>query len=116
VKEPRECRDYLADILQGVQQVSGFIKGMDFQHFSEDQKTVYAVIYAIEIVGEAARAISPELRKKYSQIPWRDMAGMRDKLIHDYHQVNLRVVWQTATEDLPSVAPKIRKMLDELGG
>ena len=116
MKEPRECRDYLADILQRAEEISRFIEGMDFERFSEDQKTIYAVVCAIEIIGEAARRVPIEIRKKYSHIPWRGMTGMRDKLVHDYHHVNLQLVWQTATESVPAIVPQIRQMLDELGG
>ena len=77
MKEPRECRDYLADILRCAEEIKRFIEGMDFERFSGDQKTIYAVTCAIEIIGEAARCVPPGTRKKYPQIPWRDMAGMR---------------------------------------
>jgi uncharacterized protein with HEPN domain len=116
VKTPKECRDYLTDILAAADEVSRFVAGVDFDQFCADRKTVYAVIHAIEIMGEAVRSIPPDIRKQYPNIPWRDMAGMRDRLIHGYRDINLKIVWNTVTEDLPAIVPKLREMLDELGG
>lgn len=75
--------------------------GMTFEQFSQDDKTAYAVVRALEIIGEATKKIPDAVRDQYPQIPWREMAGMRDKLIHDYFGVNLGVVWKTVQEDLP---------------
>ncbi len=76
---------------------------MTYEQFSADEKTAYAVIRAIEIIGEAAKNIPEQVR--------REMAGMRDKLIHDYFGVNLAVVWKTASERLPELEPMLRDML-----
>jgi len=84
---------------------------MNFEQFSRDDKTAFAVIRALEIVGEATKNIPDRLRAGYPKIPWREMAGIRDKLIHDYFGVNLKVVWKTVIEDLPPLAPKISQIL-----
>lgn len=72
------------------------------------------MIRALEVIGEAAKKIPTEIKKKYPQIPWKKMAGMRDKLIHEYFGVNIKVVWKTIKKDVPELKPKIEKMLKEI--
>ena len=69
------------------------------------------MIRALEIVGEVAKKIPVETREKYPELPWRELAGMRDKLIHDYIGVNLEVVWKTVLEDLPGLEKQIRNAI-----
>jgi uncharacterized protein with HEPN domain len=93
--------DSLRDMLENAKRAIQFTEGMKFEDFSKDDKTVYAVIRAVEIIGEAARNVPEKVRAKYARIPWRDVAGMRDKLIHQYFGINMQVVWQTIHDDLP---------------
>ena len=72
------------------------------------------MVRALEIVGEATKKIPQEVRDRYPQIPWRSMAGIRDKLIHDYMNVSLEVVWNTLTKDLPALLPMIEHVIDEM--
>lgn len=110
----KECRDYIQDILDCINDAASFISGMTFDSFITDRKTINAVIRSIEVIGEAAKNVPETLRKKYPAIPWKKMAGMRDKLIHEYSGVDLEMVWKTATEDLPSIKPIISKVLGDL--
>jgi uncharacterized protein with HEPN domain len=89
-----------------------FINGMELLAFTQDDKTVFAVIRCLEIIGEAARKIPLNIRRRFADIPWQSLAGMRDKLIHDYSGVSLEVVWQTVTEDVPAVRPKLIAMME----
>jgi uncharacterized protein with HEPN domain len=84
---------------------------MTFDAFVQDVKTQFAVIRALEIVGEATKRLPESIRIREPSIPWRAMAGMRDKLTHQYFGVNLEVVWKTATEDIPSLEPAVRRLL-----
>jgi uncharacterized protein with HEPN domain len=86
---------------------------MSYEAFVVDDKTVFAVVRALEIVGEATKRIPQSIRDRYPEVPWRSMACIRDKLIHDYVSVNLEVVWKTVTEDLPALLPMIQRILDE---
>jgi len=103
--------DYIRDMLESAEKATQFVAGMDFEQFAKDEKTVYAVIRAIEVIGEAARKIPKELRTKYADIPWREIAGTRDKLIHEYFGVNQSVVWRTVQEDLPLLVKQLRNVI-----
>jgi uncharacterized protein with HEPN domain len=115
MRPAREYRDFLDDILQAIRKAGVFVDGMDFATFSQDDKTVYAVVRALEIVGEATKRIPEDIRLRWPEVPWRQMAGMRDKLIHDYVSVNLEVVWRTITEDLPPLVTVIQEVVDSIG-
>lgn len=106
--------DYLYDIRESIINIKQFIKDIDFSAFQKDVKTQYAVIRGLEIIGEASKKIPDEIKENNSQIPWRFMAAMRDKLIHDYFGVDSAVVWKTATEDIMNLEEDIRNLIDDL--
>ena len=103
--------DYLADIAEAMAKAQQFVSGMSFEAFAMDDKTVFAVIRALEIVGEAAKRIPDSFRDQYPEIPWRSMAGMRDKSVYGYSGINLKVVWKTVTEELPPLEGSILRVL-----
>jgi uncharacterized protein with HEPN domain len=103
--------DFLQDMLSNAERALEFARGMDYDSFSKDEKSVYAVIRAIEVIGEAAHKVPPEIRKKVPEIPWREIASMRNKLIHEYFGINMQVIWQTIQEDLPVLIPMLRTAL-----
>jgi len=110
----REIGDYIQDILEAMTDAIAFIEGMQYKDFSEDTKTVYAVIRAIEVIGEATKNIPSEIRNKYTGIPWKEMAGMRDKLIHEYFGISLERLWFTVKKDIPGIKPHIEEIIGEL--
>ena len=111
----REYFDYIRDMLESSQKALEFVAGLDYAQFSADDKTSYAVVRALEIVGEAAKKIPLDVRESYVEIPWREIAGTRDKLIHEYFGVNLRVVWRTIQEDLPPLIEQLQTLLRDFG-
>ena len=107
----REIGDYIQDILKAMDNATKFIEGMSYEEFVKDTKTFYAVIRAIEVIGESAKNIHNEIRNEYPEIPWKDMAGMRDKVIHEYFGVKIERVWLTVKQDIPALRPLIQKIL-----
>ncbi len=110
----REYGDYLEDIIDAVDSIEEFTHGKDYEDFLEDKKTIYAVVRAFEIIGEAVKNIPPEIRNEYPEIPWKSMAGMRDKVIHGYFGVDNKVLWKTSKEDIPELRPNVKSILDDL--
>ncbi|RPJ70630.1 MAG: DUF86 domain-containing protein [Alphaproteobacteria bacterium] len=110
----RDHVDFLREILGSIDNIENFIEGFNFDEFAEDNKTIYAVIRALEIIGEATKNLPESLKKEHSEVPWRKMTGIRDKMIHGYFGVDLEVVWSTIKEDIPSVKPLIEKILGEI--
>ena len=97
----RTDQEFLSDIREALQRIAAYVTGMTYESFVADSKTQDAVIRNLEILGEAAKNISNELRAKYPSVPWRSMAGARDRLIHHYFGTNLDIVWQIITVELP---------------
>ena len=91
---PREFREYLQDILETMDKVGRFVEGMNFEQFLADDKTSFAVVRALEIIGEATKHIPASVRRRHARITWTGMAGMRDKLIHGYFGLDLEIVWK----------------------
>ena len=116
MKGDQNPADYLRDILEVAEKISRFIEGLTHETFCADEKTVFAVVRGLEIVGEAVRNIPPTFRTEHPDVPWQLMAGMRDRLIHDYGGVNLVIVWNAASKELPKIEPRLREILDEIGG
>ncbi|MGA9751830.1 MAG: DUF86 domain-containing protein [Acidobacteriota bacterium] len=109
----REYLDAVADILEAIEKALSFCEGMTFKTFAHDDKTVFAVIRALELIGEAAKKVPAGVRTKHTDIPWRDITGMRDKLVHEYFGVDLQTVWATVQQDLPALRPLIKRLYED---
>jgi len=107
----RSDLDYLRDIREAVHRIGLYTDAMTYDHFQADTKTQDAVIRNLEIVGEAAKSLSNELRAKYADLPWRGMAGVRDRLIHHYFGINLDIVWDIVTVELSVLRSKVEEIL-----
>lgn len=110
----RTSVDHLEDILDAAEKAQAFVEGTTYEAFVNDDKSVFAVIRALEIIGEATKRLPQSLRDEYPHVPWSLMAGMRDRLIHGYSDVDLRVVWRTVQEDVPSVHRQVRMIVEDL--
>ena len=111
MKPQREYLDFLRDILQEMNRIERFIAGMNREQFVNDEKTAYAVVRAIGIIGEATKNISQPIRRKHTNVPWKKMAGMRDVLVHGYFGVDIDIVWKTASQRLPALKPLNAKVI-----
>ncbi len=106
---------YIEDIINSIKKIKRYTAGMSFGDFIRDEKTIDAVIRNLEVVGEAAKNVPEEIRQKYPQIPWKEVAGMRDRLIHAYFGVDLEIVWQTIVSDLPKLESELVKIIKKEG-
>jgi len=105
---------YIKDILQNMQDAEEFIRNMTYEQFLGDKRTFNAVVRSLEVIGEAAKNVPDEVRAKYPMVPWKEMAGMRDKVIHFYFGVDREAVWLAVSDRIPAVKPQIEKILHDL--
>ena len=108
----RDDHDLLGDIQEAIRRARRYTEGQNYEQFLADSKTQDAVIRALEILGEATKKLSLSLRETHPEIPWKSMAGVRDKLIHDYFGVNVDIVWQIVRDQLPELLEKIGACLE----
>ncbi len=111
----RDYRLYIKDIAPAMNSIESFVRGLDERTFETDDKTSSAVLRKLEIIGEAAKQIPDSIRQNHPDVPWTEMAGMRDRLIHGYFGVDSKLVWKTVTERIPQLQPRIQKILNEKG-
>lgn len=102
--------ELICDIKEAIKRIEEYLDDLTFEKFLKDVKTQDAVVRNLEIIGEAAKGIAIELTQKYSNIPWKKLSGVRDRLIHHYFGVNLDIIWGIAKEDLPNLAAEMNKI------
>lgn len=110
----RNVELYIKDILKYMERAEGYIKSISFEEFLKDDKACDAIIRCIEVIGEAAGNVPQEIRDKHLSIPWRDIVGMRNKVIHGYFTVDFETVWLVVKEEIPKLKPMISKVLENL--
>lgn len=110
----KKDKAYLQHIIDAISDIERFMENVSQDAFFNNKEKQYAVLRALEIIGEATKNLSEGLRTKYREIPWKDIAGMRNKLIHGYFGVKLELVWGTVTDKLPEFKRQIRKILEEI--
>jgi uncharacterized protein with HEPN domain len=106
---------YLQHVLDAINTIEEYLQSVNEEKFKATRLLQDGAIRQIEIIGEAVRHISKDTRKTYPEIPWQDIAGMRDKLIHDYFGVDIEKVWDTAQEDLPVLKEQVIGILKDYG-
>lgn len=98
--------DYIKDIISELERIEEFVGNMSYEEFINDEKTIYAVVRCFEVIGEA-------IRNKYPEVPWKRIAGMRNKLIHEYFGVDYDILWETIKRRVPELKPIIYKLLKD---
>ena len=111
----RGDRERLADMLDAIQRATSYIADISYEDFLVDTKTQDATVRALEVLGEDSKDISLDIKTRFPEVPWKQIAGQRDKLIHNYFGVNLDIVWETITLDLPVLRLQVMQALAETG-
>jgi uncharacterized protein with HEPN domain len=109
----RDDSVYLRHILDAISRIEEYLQGVIEETFYQQYLVQDGVIRQLEIIGEATKRLSPEMRAECPNVPWQDIAGMRDKLIHDYFGVDLDAVWLTACGDIPALKAEVLRALEE---
>ncbi|MHC4154005.1 MAG: HepT-like ribonuclease domain-containing protein [Planctomycetota bacterium] len=106
----------LNDIRQAADRIEQYIKNLSLDGFSDDQKSVDAVVRNLEIMGEAAKRLPQEFKEKYSEIEWHKVVGLRHRIVHEYFGIDLEIIWQILCKDLPELKKKIVQIISDEGG
>jgi|SRR3989338_2200821 len=106
----REAELYIEDIEEAIRKIEEYTKDLTFDDFVKDGKTIDAVIRNLSIIGEAANNIPDEIKNQNSDIPWGEIAGMRNKVVHEYFGVDEEILWKTIKEDLPIFKKQVEKL------
>ena len=101
----------LQHMLEAAKKAHEFVNGLKRQDLQTDEKLTFALLRLLEVIGEAAKNISPETRERYSQIAWKGIAGTRDRLIHGYFDVDLDIIWRIVAKDLPPLIAELEKII-----
>lgn len=110
----RGITETLSDILEAIRRIQDYISDMDYHAFLRDLKTRDAVLRNLEVIGEASKNIKDDFREQYPEIPWKEMSGVRDKLIHHYFGINFEVVWEIVHDELLTVQKSINTILNKI--
>jgi uncharacterized protein with HEPN domain len=106
-------RVYVQDILEAIERIDEYLEGLTFSKFAKDKRTVDAVVRNFAVIGEAAKHVPASVKRKHPEVAWKRMAGMRDKVIHEYFGVDVKILWDTSKIDLPASKPLLEQLLKE---
>ena len=110
----RTSKHHFRDILDYAEFSVQFIKNMNYEEFANDKKTVFAVVRALEVVGEASNRVPQEIKEKYSYLPWNEMRGLRNKIVHNYDDIDYVIVWNVVQNEIPKLISQIKLIIDEI--
>ncbi len=109
----RDDASFLLDMLVAARDAVAFAEGLSYSQFATDRRSQLAILKSVEIVGEAAACLGAETRESHPGIPWREIVGMRHRLVHAYFDIDLRLVWDTVRNDLPVLIAKLEPLIPE---
>jgi uncharacterized protein with HEPN domain len=110
---PRRDKEYLSDVREAMHRVVAYVQGLTFEEFMNDAKTQDAVIRNLQVMGDAIKKLSSRLREAHPEIPWREIAGMRDKVVHEYFGINYDIVWTVVDQEVPMLLLQIDDIADQ---
>ena len=110
---PREWLFRLEDIVESSTLIAEYVQGMAYASWVRDQKTIDAVVRNLQIIGEATNHVPEDVQSRYSNVPWAQLRGMRNILIHEYFGVDTDILWRAATEDVPELKKLVQRIIDE---
>ena len=110
MRKKREYGDYVNDMLDSIKNAADFTKGMTYEKFFKDTKTTHATVRCLEILGEAAKNIPEHIKEKHSDIPWKKIIGLRNRVAHEYFGIDLKLVWKIVNEELPILKTQVQKL------
>lgn len=108
-----EFLDYIEDILDAMDKAEILVAGVAYEQFASDFRIHFAVIRALEIIGEATKRLPMDIRLQYPAVPWKGMAGMRDRIIHGYDVVDMQIIWDVVKQEIPRIKPQIQQILQD---
>ncbi len=111
----RSDKEFILDMLTACERIINYTRNMDFEDFENNDLVLDAVVRNIEILGEATKRISDEFKDKYSEIPWKEIARTRDKIIHFYFGVDVDIIWDIVQADIPDLSKKLRFLIEQEG-
>ncbi len=110
----RTSKIYFEDIITFFKRIESYIQDLNFENFRENQLVIDAVIRNLVLIGEASKNISSETRKKFSNVPWSEMIGLRNLATHGYFKIDLTIIWDIITKDIPENKQSIQNIFSEL--
>lgn len=113
MSKKRRDKDFLGDISEAINLISLYTKGLTYQKFLEDRKVQDAVVRNLEVIGEASKNIAAAFKAKYPDVPWKKVAGLRDKLIHFYFGIDYKIVWSIVKKELPKLSKQVKEILKQ---
>ena len=112
-KKERDWKLFIMEILESINKIEKYIEGLNYEQFVRDEKTKDAVVRNLEIIGESANQIPKEIQQKFSNVPWAQIIGMRNRMIHGYFAIDYRIVWDIVKIDIPSLKKELELILQK---
>jgi len=109
----RDWKLFIEDALECIGRIEKYIEGLTFEDFENDSKTVDAVVRNLEIIGEASKSIQEDVKARYPDVYWKGVVGLRNRIIHEYFGVDLKIIWHIVKEELPTLMKQMKRILEK---